>query len=868
MRAALGLLGVLSIALAGVASGATAPMTEPFDESSLGAPRHAQDDARDRVSDEVDWSAFAPQSATTFLFDSGAPVTNPYGVCGGCYAWSSTFYASPVNFDLTARKFSVPAGSFVSAIRMWWAYGDDGPHPNSANLGGSAGDFSSISVDLYAADGPGGSPGTLLTNLTGTWTLLDAPTHYRELSLDAPYVFSGTDYYVSLRAETAGIDYQATVLWAMCASSDPHIDYENYLTVNGSTAGWAGYPTLGPCPADQDFGLQILGAFAPDEVDVLADPGCITPADPCKTLTFDFNRADATPMRGFSVTFQLTGLELCAGVSSIVEGPYLSSYCGGGCTVMQVIDNGGGSYTVDCAILGATCGPTGTGTLFTADVQSAGSDGTGTATVIGVLARDCGNIPIPAAPGAGATLTIDSVGPVAIADLSATPVLSGNDTDGTTAITLDFTAPGDADVIEVYRAPFGKIPSPVNAYPEYDDVVGAGPPTAPTYPPSTPWASTAITASGQSDDPGTRGYWYYVVFTKDECGNVSGVSNLSVGHLDYHLGDVTDGTTPGNGDNEVGVDDISLLGANYGISLVPSDPLGYLDVGPTSDGSTLGLPQTDNEVDFEDLILFAINFGQVSARRDLRPPTTSQARLALEAQEADGELEAVVSLAGNADHVQGVHARIPVPRGFVLARSTEGDLWGEQSGPVFVKIYQDDRTIVVDGAALGTGHVIAGNGVVVRLVLSQSEATLGAADTPDLRLTDVALRDVENREVGPQRARWNDLRGAGASLEAGPVPAASEIGASALSVEPNPFGSSTRIVYRAPQETRVEAAIFDVRGHRVRTWEARTIPAGSTVWSWDGRGDGGENVPAGVYLLRLETGEGTMVRKLFRIHRP
>ena len=173
--------------------------------------------------------------AASYLFDSGTPIVNPYGVCGGCYAWSSTYYESPANFDLTARAVEVPAGSMATSIRIWWAYGDEGPYPNNANKGGEASDFSSISLDLYDATGPAGAPGNHLASLSGAWVVLNAAHHYKEFVLDTPYVFSGTDYFVSIRAETALLDYNATLLWLMCAPNDPLIDYENYDSSAGNT---------------------------------------------------------------------------------------------------------------------------------------------------------------------------------------------------------------------------------------------------------------------------------------------------------------------------------------------------------------------------------------------------------------------------------------------------------------------------------------------------------------------------------------------------------------------------------------------------------------------------------------------------------
>jgi hypothetical protein len=121
-----------------------------------------------------------------------------------------------------------------------------------------------------------------------------------------------------------------------------------------------------------------------------------------------------------------------------------------------------------------------------------------------------------------------------------------------------------------------------------------------------------VTASGTTDEPTTRDFQYYVAFVHsgDE---VSVASNLTLGTLDYYLGDVTDGSTAGQGDNAVNMADMSLLGAHYGIEGVEAAAYPYLDVGPTTDYTTDALPLTDGVIDFEDLIVFAIDVDAVSA---------------------------------------------------------------------------------------------------------------------------------------------------------------------------------------------------------------------------------------------------------------
>ena len=67
---------------------------------------------------------------------------------------------------------------------------------------------------------------------------------------------------------------------------------------------------------------------------------------------------------------------------------------------------------------------------------------------------------------------------------------------------------------------------------------------------------------------------------------------MTSGTLGYHLGDVSNGVTPGQGDNQVTTADVSLLGAHYGAMGATLVGFEYIDVGPTTDNSTNGRPTT------------------------------------------------------------------------------------------------------------------------------------------------------------------------------------------------------------------------------------------------------------------------------------
>jgi hypothetical protein len=595
-----------------------------------------------------------------------------------------------------------------------------------------------------------------------------------------------------------------------------------------------------------------VGIHPPDVVRV--DPGtvrCLNVANPCDTVDMVFSRIDTTHVRGYSVTFQLSSeLMLCSTVaSSIRQGPYLSSV---GSTQYQVHDDGGGMYTVDCAILGDPCGATGSGTLFTVDVKGSGGDGTGSITVTSVTARDCDNAPVLSHPGSPTYITIDGTPPVTVADLTAAQVKAGN-TFGrdTTGVTLTFTAPLDASLVEVYRAGYGN-------YPEYDDPPGAGSvPSAPAYPPAFPWVLTPVTASGQIDYPASRDFWYYVVFTKDACGNVSSVSNMSGGTLNYHLGDVSDGVTIGHGDNRITMADISLLGTHYWKVLVPGDPVNYLDVGPTTDYSVNARPTTDNQVGFEDLMIFAINFGNVSLMAGSPEAVLEFPEMRLVIDQAEGPdddpIVARLVLERNRSLVKGIHAAVEFDNGSLgLLEVSRGSLLGSQASPVFFIYQEGEGEIHIDLAGLGSDRTIQGSGEVAVLRFSKREAV---ASLPELSCVD--LRGPGNRQL---RLRSEPVKGR-LSTKDQPVEGwgGDKI---AMSSSPNPFSRVTDIYFSLPSTGSVSLTIYDVRGQQVRALVEGVIPAGSHNASWDGRSDTGRRLAPGMYMSVLEVDGTRVTRKL------
>ena len=415
----------------------------------------------------------------------------------------------------------------------------------------------------------------------------------------------------------------------------------------------------------------------------------------------------------------------------------------------------------------------------------------------------------------------------AVSALAATPVPVTAAGNGRVGLTVSFTAPGGATSIEVYRAPYGN-------YPEYDDAPNAGAePTAPSYPPSGPWVLTAVTASGQVDQPPTRDVWYYVAFAHNACGDVSPASTLTTGTLDYLLGDVTDGHVVGTGNNIVNTADISVLGSHYGLTGPAMLAFDYLDVGPTSTGWVDGRPLTDDRIDFEDLVIFAINYHPLTAAKIVRHQTASEGPAGELVLSAPAHVEpgtpVVADLAWNGSNaVCGLSTKLSWDAAVVEpVAHVAGDGLLAQGGAAF-----SPAPGVIDAVALENG-TLTGAGTLARVTFR----VLTGGD-PKIRIDSVDGRDLANRKVGVT-----------VSVDAvGPrVPVVTQL----APIAPNPAQGSARIAWSLAHAGPVDIAVYAVNGRRLATLVHGSLAAGDYSRAWDGKDDAGHAVGAGVYYVHM-----------------
>lgn len=79
---------------------------------------------------------------------------------------------------------------------------------------------------------------------------------------------------------------------------------------------------------------------------------------------------------------------------------------------------------------------------------------------------------------------------------------------------------------------------------------------------------------------------------------------------------------------------------------------------------------------------------------------------------------------------------------------------------------------------------------------------------------------------------------------------------------PNPFNPTTSITYALKSPDRVELAVFNTKGQKVKTLVNEAKAAGNHQIVWDGTDDNGYRVSSGVYFSRMTAGSYTASHKM------
>ncbi len=580
---------------------------------------------------------------------------------------------------------------------------------------------------------------------------------------------------------------------------------------------------------------------------------CLTPGNPCVevpvTIQLPCPPAGAEPrVHSYSVnlTFDPLVLAPCVPGAFIVEGSYLSSVGSG--TVFLANQISPGNYRIDAFVtaggVGPNCGQvTSAGTLFTARFRTLSvADGTSPVAVSINNVSDCNGIDLGGVVGPPINVTFRSTTP-SISNLRSEYVQTLNPgNNGLNRINLTWAFTGiTGNQVNIYRLDFGP-----GTYPTY---TGSAPIVPAACPPGGSWVlvSANNVTGAFVDTPPTRGFQYYIACANELCPGGPVMSNLSTdlvrgtpGTLNYHLGDVTDGVTPGTGDDLVNVQDLTLLGSHY----LAADPapaytgFRYLDIGsPAVTGPNIRLkrPQPDLKIDFFDMSIATLNFGTVSAPN--RAPATIQRAvvgsnavwvLAPKSVQSGETFTATLKINGVGD-IQAMSTHLGWDGAVVEPLSiAAGDIMTTQNGMVL-----SGGPGVVDAFMLGersSGNGMYGEGTIATVTFHAI-----ASGDPNVELASIDARDSQLNQLLLQTTAVGDAGSKGAMF----------------AVSPNPFQQNTSLAFGVAQRGAVELAVYSVDGRRVKTLVRGTLDAGVHSARWNGTDENGTAVKAGVFFARL-----------------
>lgn len=86
-----------------------------------------------------------------------------------------------------------------------------------------------------------------------------------------------------------------------------------------------------------------------------------------------------------------------------------------------------------------------------------------------------------------------------------------------------------------------------------------------------------------------------------------------------------------------------------------------------------------------------------------------------------------------------------------------------------------------------------------------------------------------------------------------------------LHVSPNPFLGSLAINCELKSDQQISLEIYNLKGQKVKNLVSAFHKAGDLSVNWDGKNSNGQVLPAGIYLLKLQSTTGSVYRKISKL---
>lgn len=281
------------------------------------------------------------------------------------------------------------------------------------------------------------------------------------------------------------------------------------------------------------------------------------------------------------------------------------------------------------------------------------------------------------------------------------------------------------------------------------------------------------------------------------------------------------------------------------------------DIGPAGGTVPALTVVRDGVVNFEDLFVFTRMWNWYQSRPATRPALGKTASTLAWRITPSPEAENlfICELAGaDLSGLAMAHLRLHYnPEQLRVHTITAGSLWDEADATtaLFAGHHQESGSIDLSLARLAGRECpaeVAGSGAIVRLLVE--ERTMSGS------LCDWKLESLDLRDSGSNRLQA--IAPEVSALRFSELPDSYDLSQN----YPNPFNSQTEVRFSVPRSGMVRIAIYNVLGQPVRTLVYEPLEAGVYRRIWNGRNDAGQEVVSGLYLLRMEAGEFTALRRM------
>ncbi|MBW6514301.1 MAG: T9SS type A sorting domain-containing protein [Candidatus Syntrophosphaera sp.] len=155
-------------------------------------------------------------------------------------------------------------------------------------------------------------------------------------------------------------------------------------------------------------------------------------------------------------------------------------------------------------------------------------------------------------------------------------------------------------------------------------------------------------------------------------------------------------------------------------------------------------------------------------------------------------------------------------------------------------------------------HTCDGNGFLTEILQQYNSSTQGWHDTKRYTYTNDAfgnatlvLYQINSADGWQDWYKWEKVYANTGSQDEQIPPAGPE-----LACRPNPFSGAAEISFEARESGNIDLAVYNLKGQKVKSLAKGAFSAGTHKLAWNGKEDQGQDLAAGIYLVRLRLPDG------------